>query len=125
MSLGRFQNRYLAELRKFHGNRARPTGPLASGLKVGDSVLVPPEQPFKQSKYYRLSWPVGRVVKLLSTRDTRYRPVVVEITNDSGKVVQLTRPAQKLYFLEPCADLPDTPKAEPTTEDAEATASAS
>jgi hypothetical protein len=102
-----FQNRYLGELRKFHGNRARPTGPLASGLKVGASVLVPPEQPFKQSKYYRLSWPVGTVVELPSTRDTRYRPVVVEIRNQDGKIVRLTRPAQKLYFLEPCDDLPE------------------
>jgi hypothetical protein len=102
-----FQLRYLAELRKFHSSRVRPTGPSASQLKIGDLVLVPPEQNFKRSRYHRLEWPVGQIVDLPSTRDTRYRPVEVEVKNDKGRVIRLRRPAQRLYALEPAEDAPD------------------
>jgi hypothetical protein len=101
-----FQLRYLSELRKFHANRARPTGPSANTIKIGDLVLVPPEQPFKRSKYHRLEWPIGKVIAIPGTRDTRFRPVEVEIKNENGKLIVLRRPAQRLYSLEPAEDLP-------------------
>ena len=92
-----FVNRYLFELRKFHANRVPRAIEDARRIKVGDTVLVVPEDGFKRSRHFKLEWPQATVVELAHGQDTRYRRVKVEM---HGSKTRLERPIQKLCLLE-------------------------
>ncbi|XP_035208627.1 uncharacterized protein LOC118183265 [Stegodyphus dumicola] len=78
----RFRKEYLAQL-------VQKASASCQNLKVGDVVLI------ELDNKKRVMWPMGKIVKIFSSRDGATR--VVQVKTSSGYLV---RPIKKLYPLE-------------------------
>ena len=78
----RFRKEYLGQL-------VQKAKDICQELKVRDVVLI------EQANKKRVMWPMGKIVKICSSRDGASR--IVQVKTSSG---YLTRPIQKLHPLE-------------------------
>ena len=85
----RWKKEYLLELRDFRSNKKTESKQIIS---VGDVVIVEDDGP-------RLMWRLGRVIKLIESKDGEHRAARVLVTGPK-KMTELERPIRKLFPLE-------------------------
>ena len=85
----RWKKEYLLELRDFRSNKK---GENKQQISVDDVVIIEDDGP-------RLLWRLGRITKLIESKDGEYRAAKVLVTG-SKKLTELERPIRKLYPLE-------------------------
>ena len=85
-----WQNEYLLELRE-HQRRKKSNSDLHAN--VGDVVLI------KDERLKRSEWRLGRVKRLINSRDFKIRAAEVNVITN-GKLQTLKRPVSKLYPVE-------------------------
>lgn len=88
---GRFSREYLTELREHHRSRKSKNGPL---IATGDIVTI------FEDKLPRQRWRIGRVEKLLTSKDGQTRSAVVRVSKEGQKSAVIRRPIRRLYPVE-------------------------
>ena len=87
----RWNEEYLVELGEYHQNRSK-SGTIA--VPVGDIVTVKGEN-LPQGR-----WMVGKIEKLIESKDKQVRGAVVKVCIKEKRPMTLRRPVQHLYPLE-------------------------
>ena len=87
----RWNKEYLVELREYYRNRSK-SGTIA--VAVGDIVTV------KGENLPRGHWMVGKIEKLIESKDKQVRGAVVKVCTKGKRPMTIRRPVQHLYPLE-------------------------
>ena len=88
---GRFSREYLTELREHHRSRKSKNSQL---IAEGDVVTI------FEDKLPRQRWRIGRVEKLLTSKDGQTRSAVVRVSKEGQKSAVIRRPIRRLYPVE-------------------------
>lgn len=88
----RWSKEYLLELRESHRYASGETA--LKGITVGEMVVIHDEN------HRRGSWKMGRVERLIESKDHENRAAIVRVSSGEGKPRTLRRPINKLYPLE-------------------------